>query len=342
MRAVLCRAYGPADTWRSTPLLRADGRAWRSDRCRPRGRRPVRGQPCRRRQVVAEHGQARCALRPADDRGLSPSSPAWRLRGSSRRSVRAYALSSVVTGCSAPASSDAFAEMARFRRAGGVPHPRSDGHAGGGRLLFRVFHGVLLAHPPGRPEERRDRAGARSRRWRGDRYHGNCEGGGRTRDRGTLRPWESSPWLRRTVPTPSSDMQAAGHWRWPIKRNSHRRSRKATDGRGFEVIADLVGGDYAEPAMRTLALKGRYPSIGFSAGIPSIPMHVIFNKNGAILGIEPVADKRLAGRSPGCDAAALRVVRREEASSTGDGDLSTRARRLRRSDGSPRDRRQAA
>ena len=74
--------------------------------------------------------------------------------------------------------------------------------------------------------------------------------------------------------------------------------KKATDGRGFEVIADLVGGDYAEPAMRTLALKGRYLSIGFSAGIPSIPMHVIFNKNGALLGIEPVADKRLPGEVP--------------------------------------------
>ncbi len=74
--------------------------------------------------------------------------------------------------------------------------------------------------------------------------------------------------------------------------------KKAANGRGIEVIADLVGGDYAEPAMRTLELKGRYLSIGFSAGIPSIPMHVIFNKNGVLLGIEPVADKRLPGEVP--------------------------------------------
>jgi NADPH2:quinone reductase len=74
--------------------------------------------------------------------------------------------------------------------------------------------------------------------------------------------------------------------------------KKAANGRGIQVIADLIGGDYAEPAMRTLALKGRYLSIGFSAGIPSIPMHVIFNKNGALLGIEPVADKRLPGEVP--------------------------------------------
>jgi NADPH:quinone reductase len=74
--------------------------------------------------------------------------------------------------------------------------------------------------------------------------------------------------------------------------------KKAVNGRGIEVIADLVGGDYAEPAMRALAVNGRYLSIGFSAGIPSIPMHVIFNKNGTLLGVEPVSDKRLPGEVP--------------------------------------------
>jgi NADPH:quinone reductase len=74
---------------------------------------------------------------------------------------------------------------------------------------------------------------------------------------------------------------------------------KKTGGkRGIHVIADLVGGTYAEPAMRSMAFKGRYLSVGFAAGVPSIPMHVIFNKNGAILGIEPVADHRLPGENP--------------------------------------------
>jgi NADPH:quinone reductase len=49
--------------------------------------------------------------------------------------------------------------------------------------------------------------------------------------------------------------------------------------------------------MRAMSFKGRYLSIGFSAGVPTIPMHVIFNKNGALLGIEPVADNRLPGEN---------------------------------------------
>ncbi len=74
--------------------------------------------------------------------------------------------------------------------------------------------------------------------------------------------------------------------------------KSALPGHGPDVIADLVGGQYAEPAMRAMAFKGRFLSIGFSAGIPSIPMHVIFNKNGSIIGIEPVTDKRLPGELP--------------------------------------------
>jgi NADPH:quinone reductase len=74
---------------------------------------------------------------------------------------------------------------------------------------------------------------------------------------------------------------------------------KAAGGKGgINVVADLVGGTYAEPAMRAMAFKARFLSIGFSAGIPSIPMHVIFNKNGSIIGIEPVADHRLPGENP--------------------------------------------
>jgi NADPH2:quinone reductase len=74
--------------------------------------------------------------------------------------------------------------------------------------------------------------------------------------------------------------------------------KQAAGQQGISVIADCVGGQYAEPAMRAMNFKGRFLSIGFSAGIPNIPMHVIFNKNGAIIGVEPVADKRLPGDIP--------------------------------------------
>lgn len=74
--------------------------------------------------------------------------------------------------------------------------------------------------------------------------------------------------------------------------------KKAAGAREITVVADYVGGDYAEPAMRAMAFKARYLSVGFSAGVPSIPMHVIFNKNGSIIGVEPVADGRLPGENP--------------------------------------------
>ena len=61
---------------------------------------------------------------------------------------------------------------------------------------------------------------------------------------------------------------------------------------------DPVGGDYAEPAMRTMAFQGRYLCIGFAAGIPTVSMHVILNKNGSLIGIEPLTDKWLPGERP--------------------------------------------
>ena len=77
----------------------------------------------------------------------------------------------------------AFAEKARFRELEVCRIPDQMDMPVGGRLLFRVFHRVLLAHPPGGPEGRGDRAGARGREWRGTSVDGDCEGSGRTGDR---------------------------------------------------------------------------------------------------------------------------------------------------------------
>jgi NADPH:quinone reductase-like Zn-dependent oxidoreductase len=43
-----------------------------------------------------------------------------------------------------------------------------------------------------------------------------------------------------------------------------------TDGKGPDVIYDPVGGDFAEPAFRSIAWRGRYLVVGFAAG-PSPP-----------------------------------------------------------------------
>ncbi|MDP1872858.1 NADPH:quinone oxidoreductase family protein [Phenylobacterium sp.] len=55
---------------------------------------------------------------------------------------------------------------------------------------------------------------------------------------------------------------------------------------GFDVIYDAVGGDYAEPALRTIAWEGRYLVIGFAAGeIPKIPLNLTLLKGCEIVGV---------------------------------------------------------
>jgi NADPH:quinone reductase len=59
-----------------------------------------------------------------------------------------------------------------------------------------------------------------------------------------------------------------------------------TGGKGVDVVYDPVGGDYAEPAVRSLAWKGRYLVIGFAAGtIPHIPLNLPLLKGASIVGV---------------------------------------------------------
>lgn len=67
---------------------------------------------------------------------------------------------------------------------------------------------------------------------------------------------------------------------------------------GFDVIIDGVGGHYAEPAMRSLAWEGRYLSVGFAAGVPSVNLGPLLFKNATLHGIQPSEPEyRLPGRA---------------------------------------------
>ena len=62
--------------------------------------------------------------------------------------------------------------------------------------------------------------------------------------------------------------------------------KKATGGKGVDVIYDPVGGDNAEQAFRAIAWEGRYLVIGFAAGpIPSIPLNLPLLKGADIRGV---------------------------------------------------------
>ncbi len=64
------------------------------------------------------------------------------------------------------------------------------------------------------------------------------------------------------------------------------RVRALTAGRGVDVVYDAVGGPYTEPALRSLAWRGRLLVVGFAAGdIPKVPLNLTLLKGCAIVGV---------------------------------------------------------
>ena len=69
------------------------------------------------------------------------------------------------------------------------------------------------------------------------------------------------------------------------KEDLKQRAKALTEGRGVDVVYDAVGGDYAEAALRAIAWKGRFLVIGFTAGIPKIPLNLALLKSCQIVGV---------------------------------------------------------
>jgi NADPH2:quinone reductase len=76
---------------------------------------------------------------------------------------------------------------------------------------------------------------------------------------------------------------------------------KAAGGKtGYDVIYDPVGGDYAEPALRSIGWEGRYLVVGFPAGIPKLPLNLTLLKSCDVCGVFWGA---FAARDPQANAA---------------------------------------
>lgn len=59
-----------------------------------------------------------------------------------------------------------------------------------------------------------------------------------------------------------------------------------TDGKGPDVIYDPVGGDYSEPAFRSIGWRGRYLVVGFANGdIPKLPLNLALLKGASLVGV---------------------------------------------------------
>lgn len=69
--------------------------------------------------------------------------------------------------------------------------------------------------------------------------------------------------------------------------NAFREAVKAaTGGKGPDVIYDPVGGNFAEPAFRSIAWRGRYLIVGFASGpIPSLPLNLALLKGASLVGV---------------------------------------------------------
>lgn len=61
--------------------------------------------------------------------------------------------------------------------------------------------------------------------------------------------------------------------------------KAAVGPHGADVIYDPVGGDYAEPALRSIAWEGRYLVVGFPAGIPKLPLNLTLLKSCDVCGV---------------------------------------------------------
>jgi NADPH2:quinone reductase len=64
------------------------------------------------------------------------------------------------------------------------------------------------------------------------------------------------------------------------------RLKELTGGRGADVVYDPVGGALSEPALRSIAWRGRFLVVGFAAGdIPRIPLNLTLLKGCEIVGV---------------------------------------------------------
>jgi NADPH2:quinone reductase len=54
---------------------------------------------------------------------------------------------------------------------------------------------------------------------------------------------------------------------------------------GANIVYDIVGGDYSEPAVRAIAWEGKFLVVGFPAGIAKLPLNLTLLKSCDVCGV---------------------------------------------------------
>jgi NADPH2:quinone reductase len=80
---------------------------------------------------------------------------------------------------------------------------------------------------------------------------------------------------------------------------------KALLPQGADVVFDPVGGDYAEAALRSLAHGGRHLVVGFTAGIPRVPLNLTLLRSARIIGVDW---RTFSAREPAANAANIAAL----------------------------------
>ena len=115
--------------------------------------------------------------------------------------------------------------------------------------------------------------------------------------------------------------------------------KEHTGGTGVDVVYDPVGGALSEPALRSMAWKGRFLVIGFAAGdIPRVPLNLPLLKGCSVIGVfYGEHGTRSPARAAGAGRRADRHARRRADQPVGDGAVPAGAvrRRPARADGPP-------
>jgi len=92
--------------------------------------------------------------------------------------------------------------------------------------------------------------------------------------------------------------------RGPFDRDGQKalaaRFKDAVGPGGADVVLDPVGGDYTEPALRSIGWEGRFLVVGFPAGIAKLPLNLTLLKSCDVCGVFWGA---FAARSPQANAA---------------------------------------
>jgi NADPH:quinone reductase len=73
----------------------------------------------------------------------------------------------------------------------------------------------------------------------------------------------------------------------PAAQSVKDTARAWAGGTGVDVVVDPVGGELAEPSLRSLGDGGRYLVIGFASGtIPALPLNQVLLRNRTVVGID--------------------------------------------------------